>query len=415
LSWRDTFAGRFGGVGAVSFLTYLGEYSSYIVVLAYISDKLTVGFGLGLFGYGLVGPISGAYLVTSGLVAVPIGHLADKFGRRRFTVIGSLLASAGLFLLISADSFTSLTSFIIGMSAALVILGVGHGTYTASTLAYTGEVATPEEVGRPYSLVELAEFGAYAFGPAIGSAIAFSQGRSTLFLTSGIMLVVAATIAAGFMPERREHVGNSSEVNSHSATWGDFLHLLENPVVGATLLTTLVSSIGFSAFFYYVPLYAYSLRQAIPDFGYLYGVYASVMAGVGVLAMFPFGALEDKAKVRMPILVLGLLLGSLSLLAVFFSASPSTLIMASVVFGVSLAMARVSQLVILGERSTTDNRAAVMGTNHAIEHTGYGVGAVTGGVLVASFGLGPTFRVLSLVLLLAALAFFVYARRSKIS
>src|SRR2546428_14180026 len=67
----DHFVGRFGGVSSVAFLTYLGEYMSFIVVLAFLSDKLTVTFGLGLYGFGLIGTISGAYLVVSGLIAIP--------------------------------------------------------------------------------------------------------------------------------------------------------------------------------------------------------------------------------------------------------------------------------------------------------------------------------------------------------
>jgi len=61
----------FFGVGAVGLLTYIGEYASYIVVLAFLSDKLTFSFGLGFSGYALIGTISGAYLVLSGLVAIP--------------------------------------------------------------------------------------------------------------------------------------------------------------------------------------------------------------------------------------------------------------------------------------------------------------------------------------------------------
>jgi MFS family permease len=414
LSRPGTFAGRFGGVSVVSFLTYLGEYTSYIIVLAFISDKLTVGFNLGLFGYGLVGPISGTYLVASGLVAVPIGHLCDRYGRRRFTIAGSLLGAAGLFLLVFADQLPDLISFVLGMGGALTILGIGHGTYTASTLAYTGDVATSAEVGRPYSLVELAEFGAYAFGPALGGALAFSFGRTPTFIISGLTLLGAAGIAAALMPEPRFDSNGVVVGHSHSATWGEFLSLLGNPVVGGTLLTTFVASLGFSAFFYYVPLYAFSLRNLIPVFAYVYPVYASIMAGTAVLAMFPFGAAEDRTNRRMPILVAGLIAGSVSLLAVFFSASPSTLLLAAIAFGVSLAMVRVSQLVILGERSSFETRAAVMGTNHAVEHAGYGVGAVIGGVFVALFGLGPTFRVLAVVLLVAGLAFLAYAKYFKV-
>src|SRR5207247_8715375 len=89
----ENFVGRFCGVSSVAFLTYLGEYMSFIVVLAFLSDKLTITFGLGLYGFGLIGTISGVYLVVSGLIAVPIGHLCDKYGRRLFTILGSLLGA----------------------------------------------------------------------------------------------------------------------------------------------------------------------------------------------------------------------------------------------------------------------------------------------------------------------------------
>lgn len=401
------FLGRFAGVSAVSFLTYLGEYTSFIIVLAFASDKLTGIFHLGTFGYGLIGTISGAYLVTSGLIAVPIGHLCDKYGRKRFTVLGSSLGAAALLSLILVDHLPGLLEFAVAMTVILTFLGIGHGTYTASTLAYTGDVASDGDLGKPYGLVELAEFAAFAFGPTVGGVIAVLWGRTPTFAISGIMLLVAAGIAAAFMPERNPADGQPV---SHSASWRDFFSTLKSSVIGATVLTTFFSSLAFTAFFFYVPLYAYSLRFSIPQFAYLYPAFASIMAGTGVVAMVPLGHIEDRTKRRMPVLVTGLLLGSVALLAVFFSANLVTLVFASVSFGVSLAMTRVSQLVLLAERTDFESRAAIMGTNHALEHAGYGVGAVVGGSLVALFGLGDTFRYLSAVLLLAALLFLIYAR-----
>ena len=168
------FMKRFAGVGAVGLLTYIGEYASYIVVLAFLSDKLTIDFGLGTAGYALIGTISGAYLVLSGLIAIPVGHLCDKYGRRRFTMIGCLLAAAALFSLTVLDKIPNLLEFSIGMGAAIIALGSAHGIYTASTLAYTGDLAEREgEMGKPYGLIEGAEFAGYAFGPAIGTTILF--------------------------------------------------------------------------------------------------------------------------------------------------------------------------------------------------------------------------------------------------
>src|SRR3989442_2706970 len=327
----DHFVGRFGGVSSVAFLTYLGEYMSFIVVLAFLSDKLTVTFGLGLYGFGLIGTISGAYLVVSGLIAIPIGHLCDMYGRRLFTILGSLLGAMALFSLVGLDALNGLLGFAIGIGAALTMLGVGHGTYTASTLAYTGDVAAKDNLGKPYGLVEGAEFAAFAFGPAIGGVVAFEFGRIPTFLVSGSLLLVAVLISAFFMPEARnllpmqtaanDPANNSAKSHSHSASWRDFASSLRDSVVGVTVLTTFVASLSFSAFFFYVPLYAYTLRGSIPVLAFLYPAFASLMAGTGVVSMIPLGHIEDATRRRMPVLVAGALALADSFCFFFFSSS----------------------------------------------------------------------------------------------
>src|SRR5271163_2061092 len=90
----------FAGVGAMSFLTYMGEYAAFIIVLVYLSDKFTVTFGLGAVGYTFVGFISSAFLISSGLVAIYMGHLSDKYGRRRMMIVGCLVGAVALLSLI---------------------------------------------------------------------------------------------------------------------------------------------------------------------------------------------------------------------------------------------------------------------------------------------------------------------------
>jgi MFS family permease len=422
------FLRRFGGVGSVSLLSYVAEYSSYIVVLAYISTKLILTFHLGTFGYAFVGTASALYLVLSGLIAIPVGHYADKFGLRRFTVAGCLLGSFALFLLLIVDRLSNLTWFFIGVTISLSALGLAHGTYTASTLAYTGDVAEAERFGKPYGLVEGAEFLGYAFGPSIGAVLSVVYGRFILFGVSGIVLLFAAIIGFLFMKSdsdilrERASVGTGvgqlaslPETHSHVATWNDFVSAFRTRIVGVVLVTTLLASLGFSAFFYYVPLFAQSLASKIPLLGSIYPVFQSIVAGVGFLMMIPFGHIEDTSQRRMPYLVVGFVVGAIALALAFSFPSVPGLISASVVFGFSLAMTRVSQLVILAEHSTVTNRAGVMGTNHALEHTGYGIGSFVGGVVVAiTHSFIETFQGLSVFLVLTGIAFLVYAISRRI-
>jgi MFS family permease len=440
----------FLGVGAVGLLTYIGEYASYIVVLAFLSDKLTVSFGLGTRGYALVGTISGAYLVLSGLIAIPIGHLSDKYGRRRFTMIGCILGAGALLSLSIVDQLPNLLEFTIGMGAALVALGSAHGIYTASTLAYTGDVAETigdGEMGKSFGLIEGAEFAGYAFGPALGTTIVFYLGtRTAMFDISALMLLAALGVAFTFMPEihhlpvkeaaahveseeMMEHApnvegaaileelpGHGGDIHEHSVSWSDFLNAFRLPIIGVALLTTFIGSIGFSGFFYYVPLYANELRGAVPPFALLYGYFASIMAGTAVILMVPLGHIEDRGHRRMPYLVAGLFVAALSLgLVFFFTPGVPTFVIASIAFGGSIAIIRVSQLVILAENSSTSNRAAIMGTNHAVEHAGYGVASFIIGTIIAvtdSFSRG--FQILSVVLLVTGVVFLAYGRWKKV-
>ncbi len=428
----------FGGLGAISFLTYVGEYAAFIIVLVFLSDKFTVRFGLGTFGYAFVGLISGVFLIASGLAAIYMGHLSDKYGRRKLMVVGCLLGAASLLSLIVADSFSDLIEFAFATAASLTALGLAHGTYTASTLAYGGDLAEKHRMmGKVYGLVDGAEFAGFAFGPAVGSTIAFVSGRTTVFEMSAAMLLVSAGLALIFMPEIRpsrvapQTGGSDVDIglampahaadephghdHTHAASWGDYVNAFRTPIVGVALLTTLVGAVGFSAFFSFVPLYAHSLQSSVPSFALFYGYFGSIMAVTGVLFMVPFGHYEDRTNRRMPYLVAGLVGGAASLALVFFTATLPTFLLAAVTFGLFIGMVRVSQLVILAEASHSSNRAAIMGTNHAMEHVGYGLASLLIGSLVALFGgFGDAFRFLSVVLIVAGLAFYVYARKARV-
>jgi MFS family permease len=454
----ESFIKVFGGLGAMSFLTYMGEYAAFIIVLVYLSDKIVVTFHLGDAGYAFVGVISGAFLIASGLVAIYMGHMSDKYGRRKMMIVGCLVGSIALLSLVFANSLTSLAPFAIATGISLTTLGIAHGTYTASTLAYGGDLAEKHQnMGKAYGLVDGAEFAGYAFGPALGTSVAVLFSRTAVFEMSTVMLLISAGLAVVFMPEIRtfpsgsegsehdehdehehehhehdqhEHQGEimgashdegsaHAGAHTHGASWGDYVNAFRTPIVGVALLTTLVGAIGFSAFFSYVPLYALSLRGFVPSFSYLYGYFASIMAISGVLFMVPFGHYEDRTDRRMPYLVIGLIGAAAALSIVFFfPASLPSFLIAAVAFGLSIGVVRVSQLVILAESSHPSNRAAIMGTNHALEHVGYGVASVLIGALVALpgdlGGFANAFRILSVILIVAGLAFLLYARRAKV-
>jgi MFS family permease len=350
-----------------------------------------------------------------------------------------VLGALSLGSLIVANQLTDLTAFLGAMAISLCALGIAHGTYTASTLSYSGDLAEKyETMGKAYGLVDGAEFAGFAFGPALGTTIAFlTNSRVSVFQDAVYLMLLSAVLAFFLMPEIKgaphsgkeghDHAGAVNvgshpfgldvlheEDHSHSASWGDYINAFRTPIVSVALLTTIDGAIGFAGFFQFVPLYANTLRGSVPAFALLYGYFPSIMAITTISVMIPLGHVLDRGKRRMPILVAGLIGSSISIAAVFFNPTLPTFIVASFAHGAFIAMIRISQLLILAEASSSYNRAAIMGTNHAMEHAGYGIAAVSVGVLVGFFGFVNAFRTLSIILFFAGLAFLIYAFKKKV-
>jgi predicted MFS family arabinose efflux permease len=190
--------------------------------------------------------------------------------------------------------------------------------------------------------------------------------------------------------------------------------VLKNPVITATLLTTFFMSLALQAFYIYLPLFARGVSNILGPYGSTSGFLSTLAAEASIVLMVPLGFAVDATKRRMPWLISGLLVGSFSLVIVYVLRGFLFLASAALIFGFALATARVSQAVILAEGSAVENRATVMGTNHAVEHAGFGVGALVRGTLFALFGLGNTFGDLAFVLLLTAAVFFVFAVQKKL-
>lgn len=416
------FKSRLTGVILVGGLTYVGEYIAYLIILVWIQDKLVTQFQFGTYAVFVVGVIAGVYLIVSGLLAVPFGHMTDRYGRRLFAVLGSLISGISLAALIGVGSIADPTLFLVAIGVILVTLGFGHATYTASTWAYVGDIASDANMGKSYGLLEVAEYGGFAFGPGIGIFIANFWGREPTFAVASALVLTGSAVAFLLMKESgrdghrpKDHTASDS-VSEHTVriTWGSFVRVLRNPVVAATLMTTFFMSLALQAFYIYVPLLAQQSGNLLGTYGPTSGFIATLAAGTSIVLMFPVGYAVDATKRRMPWLVFGLLIGSLALISVLFLRGSLYLALAAYVFGTGLAAARVSQAVILAEGSSVENRATVMGTNHAVEHAGYGVGAFSGGALIAALGFENAFGSLSALLLIAAIGFLFFALYRKL-
>ncbi len=137
-------------------------------------------FGFGLFGY-LLG-------------ATALGHLGDRFGRKRVIISGSFVF--GAFTLAAAFA-TSLTQLLI----VRFLAGVGIGASIPAAIALTVEYAPAHLKARIISVL----FLGYTLGGTLGGFIAAklipSFGWPAVFQVGGIAPIILAAIAAFTLPE----------------------------------------------------------------------------------------------------------------------------------------------------------------------------------------------------------------------
>jgi MFS family permease len=373
------------GVTAMTLLSYAGEYMAFTSILAWL-DLLLLANGytpIQAFGFGFL--VSSAYLLLSGVLAVPLGFLADLFGRKRVATGGCVVAGLSIIAVSFTGGLTGATSVIVSISALLLLIGIGHATYTTSALAYAGDVSTEKDVGEAYGLVETAEYFMFMFGTPLGFALASATSNQTTFYVTGAILMGGAVAALVGMPERRVAsalpAGPPQEA-AGSASKPSLLKAVSDPQVVLSLLAIFFVSVGFTVFRVYLTQYGSGVaRSPLPG-----PFVVSIMAFAGVLGAFPIGRLVDTTKKRGLFMASGFLVEGVGLALILFEPSAFTLFLWAVVFGVGVMLVRVPQAVVIAERTVFGNRASAMGVNHGVEHVGYGLGAFLGGVLLVYLG-----------------------------
>jgi MFS transporter, AAHS family, 4-hydroxybenzoate transporter len=137
-------------------------------------------FGFGLFGYLLGGTV--------------LGHLGDRFGRKKVVIGGPLLF--GVFTLAAAYA-TSLT----GLLILRFLAGVGIGASIPAAIALTVEYAPAHLKARIISLL----FLGYTLGGTLGGFIAAKLipvfGWPSVFKLGGVAPIVLAVFVAFTLPE----------------------------------------------------------------------------------------------------------------------------------------------------------------------------------------------------------------------
>jgi MFS family permease len=376
--------------GKAKLLVYLSFFPSLALSLIYtdLSYFLTSVQGLSLFFTGVVLTTMGVTVVA---MSVPLGILADRYGRRKFLLAGNLLASLTL-------AMFALTTNQVLLIFAAVIEGTTEASFaTAGTALLTG-LAGDSSRTAAFSLSSFVQNMAYGLGgfalPVVlvlkSFGLSDSSAHVALYIVVALMGAVVTPLIFRIPDSPRAEKAKSVR---------EFFPTKSRAVIVKWSVANVMVAFGAGLF---VPLMTkwFSLRYGVPDTlsGPIIGISGFLIAAVSLVA--PYLA-RKFGLVRAAILSEGT-----SMVFMFFVPLCPTFLLAGVIYTVRSFLMNVANpmnsSLIMGLVSP-DERGAAAGISSAVWRlpnsvsTTIGADMMNSGLLALPFYLATALYVASLV------------------
>jgi MFS family permease len=336
---------------------------------------------------GSVGLAMGAFAVSAVLMRPLTGRLGDQRGRRILIVGGAAIVAVSIAGYAFADSLAVLV-------ALRILTGAGEAFFYVGAAAAINDLAPDERRGEALSFFSLALYSGLAVGPLLGEIVLESGSFDQAWLVATVASVIAALLGLR-VPETRapsDDIQPRGKLISRGAL-----------LPGTVLLTSVWGLAGFNTF---VPLYADELGIAsrIVFVGY----------SVVVLGIRAFGARIPDILGPWSTARYALMVSAVGLATMGVWQSATGLVVGAVVFALGQALTFPALMTIAVRSAPASERGAVIGTFTSFFDAGFGVGAVTLGVVSDVFGLAGSFIAAALVAL-GGLSLLLYKTSSLVS
>jgi predicted MFS family arabinose efflux permease len=341
---------------------------------------------------GLLGWLVSVYAFMLGAMALVIGPVSDRVGRRRILLYGATAMTGALLLHGLATSFESLL-------AVRAIAGAGGGVLSGAAVSYVGDYFPYAERGKATGIVMSGVAFGHIAGIPLGTILAHAYGFRTPFLMFAGVMVLALVLIWRVVPQ--PEVEREAEGLSVGGALRRYGELLRDSRIAAAAAVYFVMYFSLSLLVVYLPVWLTDLFGVSGTFIaslFFVGGFASV--GAGPVA----GALSDRIG-RRPLILgscLGLAAVAVALPFLMLASWMAYPFFASIML---LFAARFSPLqALLTELVPSRQRGSLMSMTIAIGQVGLGIGASVAGPFYASYGYASnTFLSAALILVMAFL------------
>lgn len=382
-------------ISIIGFFALFSSTMSKSPILPLFADSLIASD----FEMQFLGFVFAASTVPGILVSMVAGRLSDVYGRRKLIFISTVIfASAPFFYLFAINIWIlMIIRFYHGFSTAIfvpVAIAAVAESYPNNKGKYISSFSSFTHVGRflapLWGGIILSLTSNYYYGVYIGCAI------------SG---TIALTLTVFFFKERNP-ISKSFNIERSSITIKEFFRgikdVLSHRVILSTSMVQASQYFAFGIVESYIVLYANSLNFD----SWLIGIIPAILTLMLVVFKPVMGYLSDKFGRRIIILI-GLLLEGSVTWAIFLTTNYSWMIAILCLFGIGMAMVVSSTAAYVSDLSKKEDYGSAIGTLGTIMDIGQTLGPIISGFVLIAFSFGGVFVMVSLVLFLSAIIFFI--------
>jgi predicted MFS family arabinose efflux permease len=360
--------------------------ASQFLVMAPVLPRIAAQLGIAPARLGVL--VTG-YGVAVGVVAVVMGPVSDRVGRRWMLLAGAVVMAAALALHAAAGTLEALL-------AVRVLAGAGGGVLTGATAAYVGDYFPYERRGWANGWVMSGMAAGQVLGVPMGAVLAQRWGFRTPFLAFALCMAAAAFLVWRVLPQPA--VERSADEISPGDEVRHYARLLARPAVLAAAAVYFSANLASSLYELFLPTWLEGSRGAsATQIALIYagGGLATVIAGPWA------GRLSDRVGRRG--MAAGACLGGAVLMALTGWLVTRVWVAFALFFLLmALVAARSSPLTaLLSELVPARERGSLMSLLMAVGQLGFGAGGGVAGAVFAARGY-PTSALLAAGALLLA-------------
>ncbi len=231
------------------------------------------------------GWLASAFMIVYMFAALPIGYLADRYGRVLWITVGTVLWSLSTGLTALCRNFTSLFS-------ARAAVGIGESCYGAVSPSFVCEMYPPKKAGMVMALFSLAIPVGSALGYIGGGILGQKWGWRNAFIFLSIPSLILAAFASRLQDPRKQTTIPFQDSKEKTSLIKDTQALFSIPSYFLTTLAGAAMTFALGGFAVWMPSFFH--RQWHLSVGEAGMIFGALTVFSGVIGSYLGGFLSER-------------------------------------------------------------------------------------------------------------------------